>query len=165
MWTPVFHLEGNVRIVTALASLGTALDLPSLVPKALALVTSAQLSEERRVHLDAAQREPAASRRCGAAKRSATGCSSGNRRSGRTRNRQPDERRVPGDGVARAAHPAERHARVSDIGMPEQDGHALIQAIRAAEGGGRRLPAVALTSGAGSAVEGGAALTAMLPTR
>jgi CheY-like chemotaxis protein/anti-sigma regulatory factor (Ser/Thr protein kinase) len=35
---------------------------------------------------------------------------------------------------------------VSDIGMPEQDGHSLIQTIRAAEGSGRRLPAVALTA-------------------
>lgn len=60
MWTPVFFLEGNVRIVTALASVGTALVLPSLIPRALALVESAQLSEERRVHLDAAQRELAA---------------------------------------------------------------------------------------------------------
>jgi CheY-like chemotaxis protein len=35
---------------------------------------------------------------------------------------------------------------VSDIGMPQQDGHSLIQAIRSDEGTGRRLPAVALTA-------------------
>jgi PAS domain S-box-containing protein len=35
---------------------------------------------------------------------------------------------------------------VSDIGLPGEDGYALIRAIRAREGHGRRIPAVALTA-------------------
>ena len=35
---------------------------------------------------------------------------------------------------------------VSDIGMPDEDGYALIRKVRAREGGGKRLPAVALTA-------------------
>lgn len=39
---------------------------------------------------------------------------------------------------------------VSDIRMPDKDGYALIQAVRRREsGGGRHLPAVALTADAG----------------
>jgi len=39
------------------------------------------------------------------------------------------------------------HLVISDIGMPGQDGYALLQRLRAAEAGsGRRLPAVALTA-------------------
>lgn len=35
---------------------------------------------------------------------------------------------------------------LSDLGLPGEDGHALIHALRAREGAGRRLPAVALTA-------------------
>jgi CheY-like chemotaxis protein len=41
------------------------------------------------------------------------------------------------------------HALVSDVGMPAQDGYALIEKVRAEElggGGRRRLPAIALTA-------------------
>ena len=38
------------------------------------------------------------------------------------------------------------HVLISDIGMPGQDGYALLQRLRAAERGERRLPAVALTA-------------------
>lgn len=35
---------------------------------------------------------------------------------------------------------------VSDIGMPEEDGYSLIKTLRAGDGAGKRLPAVALTA-------------------
>ena len=49
---------------------------------------------------------------------------------------------------AMAAIARERpHLVISDIGMPGQDGYALLQRLRASEiGSGRRLPAVALTA-------------------
>lgn len=54
LWHPIYWLSGLLKAVTATASVATALVLPSLVPKALALVESARLSEERRTHLEAA---------------------------------------------------------------------------------------------------------------
>lgn len=50
------------------------------------------------------------------------------------------------DGLAaiKAFHP---HVVLSDIGMPGEDGHALLRQVRALErGAGTRLPAVALTA-------------------
>lgn len=47
LWEPRYWLSGAVKVVTALASLATALVLPPLVPKALGLVQAAQLSRER----------------------------------------------------------------------------------------------------------------------
>jgi len=56
LWSPSFWLAGNVKMVTALASVVTAIALPTLVPKIVALVETAHLSEQRRADLDAAQR-------------------------------------------------------------------------------------------------------------
>lgn len=55
------------------------------------------------------------------------------------------------DGLAaiEAFHP---HVVLSDIGMPREDGHALLRQVRALErGAGTRLPAVALTAFTSSA--------------
>ncbi len=57
LWTPVFWLSAGVKIVTAAASVITALVLPPVVPKILALVADAKLSEQRRLELEAARRE------------------------------------------------------------------------------------------------------------
>ncbi len=38
------------------------------------------------------------------------------------------------------------HLLVSDIGMPGEDGYALIAKVRALEDGGKRIPAIALTA-------------------
>jgi PAS domain S-box-containing protein len=57
LWTPVFWLAGGVKIVTAAASVVTAVALPPLVPKVLALVADAQLSEQRRLELEGARAE------------------------------------------------------------------------------------------------------------
>ena len=47
LWTPVYWLSGGVKSVTALASLLTAIVLPPLVPKTLAMVKSAKVSDQR----------------------------------------------------------------------------------------------------------------------
>ncbi len=57
LWHPVYWLSGALKAVTAIASVTTALILPSLVPQALALVEAAKLSEERRSHLEVANRK------------------------------------------------------------------------------------------------------------
>lgn len=54
LWHPIYWLSGLLKAITATASVATALVLPSLVPKALSLVESARLSEERRTHLETA---------------------------------------------------------------------------------------------------------------
>jgi PAS domain S-box-containing protein len=45
LWQPEYWLAGWVKVVTAVASVATALILPPLVPKALALVRAARLSD------------------------------------------------------------------------------------------------------------------------
>ena len=47
LWEPRYWLAGGVKVVTAIASLATAVVLPPLVPKALSLVRSAHLSREQ----------------------------------------------------------------------------------------------------------------------
>ena len=53
LWRPDYWLAGNLKVVTAIASVATALALPPLVPKALALVRAERVAEERRVELEA----------------------------------------------------------------------------------------------------------------
>jgi signal transduction histidine kinase len=57
IWTPAYWTDGAVRLVTALASVGTAVLLPPLVPKAVALADAAKVSHERGIQLEAANRE------------------------------------------------------------------------------------------------------------
>jgi PAS domain S-box-containing protein len=47
LWQPRYWLAGGVKVVTAAASVVTALLLPPLVPRALALVRAAKLSEQQ----------------------------------------------------------------------------------------------------------------------
>ncbi len=54
VWTPVFWLAANVKIVTAIASLATALTLPTLLPRVRETIEDARVSEERRRQLAAA---------------------------------------------------------------------------------------------------------------
>jgi PAS domain S-box-containing protein len=51
LWEPAYWIAGGVLWVTALASVGTAVAIPSVVPKVVDLVESAQASEERRRRL------------------------------------------------------------------------------------------------------------------
>jgi signal transduction histidine kinase len=54
IWTPVYWLDGGLRAVTAVASVGTALMLFPLVPKAVALADAAQQSHARGIALEKA---------------------------------------------------------------------------------------------------------------
>ena len=57
VWEPRYWLSGSVKAVTAVASLATAVALPPLVPRALALLRSAHQSESRRLELEEANAE------------------------------------------------------------------------------------------------------------
>jgi signal transduction histidine kinase len=54
IWSPRYWLDGGVRLVTALASLGTAAVLPLLLPHAIRLVNGAQRMRRQGVALEAA---------------------------------------------------------------------------------------------------------------
>jgi signal transduction histidine kinase len=47
LWKPLYWLSGDVKLLTAVASLATAVALPPLVPKIEAMVRSAKRSEKR----------------------------------------------------------------------------------------------------------------------
>ncbi len=57
LWTPVYWLAGEVKLITAVASVTTAIMLPPLVPQVLDLLGAAKSSEERRVKLENANEE------------------------------------------------------------------------------------------------------------
>lgn len=57
IWTPSYWLDGSLRAVTAVASVGTALMLPPLVPKAVAIAEAAALSHERGMELEKSNRD------------------------------------------------------------------------------------------------------------
>ncbi|WP_447978330.1 ATP-binding protein [Candidatus Nitrospira bockiana] len=57
LWTPTYWLAGDVKALTALASVATALVLPPLIPKTLSLIQAAKLSEERKLGLERANQE------------------------------------------------------------------------------------------------------------
>ena len=52
LWKPVYWLEGGVKVITALASVITAIALPTQVPKVHQMIIAAELSEERRGKLE-----------------------------------------------------------------------------------------------------------------
>lgn len=54
VWHPVYWLDGGVRAVTAVASVGTAILLLPLVPKAVALAGAARVVHERGLELEKA---------------------------------------------------------------------------------------------------------------
>jgi signal transduction histidine kinase len=57
VWDARYFLQGFIKALTAVSSVGTAILLPPLVPKALALVRAAQTSEERKRRLEATNAE------------------------------------------------------------------------------------------------------------
>jgi signal transduction histidine kinase len=57
LWTPVYWLSGSVKVITAVASVMTAIALPPMVPLALRMVRAARVSEERRLELESAHAE------------------------------------------------------------------------------------------------------------
>lgn len=52
LWWPYYWLSANVKVITAIASLTTALALPPLVPHVTRLLRAAKLSEDRRSQLE-----------------------------------------------------------------------------------------------------------------
>ena len=54
LWVPLYWLSGIVKLVTALASVATAIVLPPLVPKSLEMIRSAKLSDRRYAELEQA---------------------------------------------------------------------------------------------------------------
>jgi signal transduction histidine kinase len=54
LWSPVYWLSGSVKVVTAGASVVTALVLPPLVPLALGTIRAARVSERRKEELEIA---------------------------------------------------------------------------------------------------------------
>jgi PAS domain S-box-containing protein len=59
LWQPVYWLSGGVKVITALASVATAVLLPPLIPQAVVLVQSAALAEDRRLKLETTNQEMA----------------------------------------------------------------------------------------------------------
>jgi signal transduction histidine kinase len=57
LWKPLYGLAGDVKLVTALASLVTAIALPPLVPQIQSMISSASLSEDRGLRLEQANQE------------------------------------------------------------------------------------------------------------
>src|SRR5436190_16642684 len=55
LWRPLFGLAADVKIITAGASVATALVLPPLVPRVLDVIQAARVSEERRIELERTQ--------------------------------------------------------------------------------------------------------------
>jgi signal transduction histidine kinase/CheY-like chemotaxis protein len=56
LWQPDYWLSGNVKALTAMASVATAVALPPLIPRALRLIDAERISEQRRIDLDARSR-------------------------------------------------------------------------------------------------------------
>jgi signal transduction histidine kinase len=54
LWKPFYWLAGDVKLVTAGASVVTAIALPGLIPQIRSMVTAAHLSEGRRTELERA---------------------------------------------------------------------------------------------------------------
>ncbi len=54
VWNPLYWLAADVKIITALASMVTAITLPALVPKTVSLLTANQVATERKRQLEAA---------------------------------------------------------------------------------------------------------------
>jgi signal transduction histidine kinase len=57
LWQPVYWFAGSVKVVTAAASVFTAVALPPLVPVALGTTRAAKLSEKRKLELEDANTE------------------------------------------------------------------------------------------------------------
>src|SRR4051812_35088228 len=57
VWTPLYWLDGAVRGVTAVASVGTAIFLPPLIPKAVQLARGAKAAHDRGIRLETAVKD------------------------------------------------------------------------------------------------------------
>jgi signal transduction histidine kinase len=57
LWHPLYWLAGDVKLVTAVASVVTAIALPSLIPQIHSMIAAAHVSEDRRQQLERANKE------------------------------------------------------------------------------------------------------------
>jgi signal transduction histidine kinase len=57
LWKPLYWLAGDLKLVTALASVVTAIALPPLVPQIQSMIKSASVSDERGFRLEQANQE------------------------------------------------------------------------------------------------------------
>src|SRR5690348_6173284 len=57
LWFPVYWVAGGIKVITAVASVGTAVALPSLTPKMFDLVQSGKTSAELRRNLEVSNLE------------------------------------------------------------------------------------------------------------
>ncbi len=57
LWTPTYWLAGEFKLITAVASVTTALVLPPLVPQVLVLLETVKVSQERKLKLESANTE------------------------------------------------------------------------------------------------------------
>jgi signal transduction histidine kinase len=57
LWRPLYWLSGYVKVVTAIASVSTALLLPGVIPKVTSMTAAAAASEKNRVEIEATNRE------------------------------------------------------------------------------------------------------------
>jgi hypothetical protein len=57
IWYPLYWLDAAVRVVTAIASVGTAILLLPLVPKAIALADAAAVAHARGLELETVNRQ------------------------------------------------------------------------------------------------------------
>jgi len=57
LWYATYWLSGAVKLITAIASVATAVALPPMIPKVKALLASAKVSEERKHQLELAHHE------------------------------------------------------------------------------------------------------------
>jgi|HubBroStandDraft_2_1064218.scaffolds.fasta_scaffold44911_3 signal transduction histidine kinase len=54
LWKPLYWLAGDIKLLTALASVVTAIALPGLIPEVHQMIATAHLSEDRRKRLELA---------------------------------------------------------------------------------------------------------------
>src|SRR5579872_4007842 len=57
LWKPLYWLGGDVKLLTAMASVVTAIALPGLIPQVHTMIVSAHVSENRREQLEKANHE------------------------------------------------------------------------------------------------------------
>lgn len=58
LWKPLYWLAGDVKLITAVASVVTAIALPGLIPQVHGMMSAAQLPEDRGLQLERATSEP-----------------------------------------------------------------------------------------------------------
>jgi signal transduction histidine kinase len=57
LWKPLYWLAGDIKLLTAVASVVTAIALPTVIPQIHSMVVSAHVSEQRGLQLEQANRE------------------------------------------------------------------------------------------------------------